>query len=54
MMNKKDVNKVKKRLGIRKDNLILMKTYMIFGVEFVKQEDAVEYVLDQIKRIPTP
>ena len=49
-MDKKILNKVKKHLGIRKDNLILLKTYVKYRKEFVNMEEAVEYVLKKIEK----
>ena len=47
-MNKQDINKVKKHLGIKKQDLILLAVYIAYGVEFDEREDAVEFVLNMI------
>jgi len=48
-MNKQDINKVKKHLGIKKQDSILLATYLKYGVEFEEREDAVEFVLKKIE-----
>ena len=42
------INKVKKRLGIKKQDSILLAVYIAYGVEFDERSDAVEFVLNMI------
>ena len=37
-------NKIKKRLGIKKEQLILLATYKVFGMEFKYIDEAMEFV----------
>jgi len=49
-MSKRDpnINIVKKHLGIKKDQLILLQVYKQYGVEFDDEKDAVEFVLKKM------
>jgi len=50
MKNKYDrltINKVKKILGCTKDELILLKVYMLYDKEFDNDEDAIQYIIDK-------
>ena len=45
---RKLINKVKEHLGIKKDELILLKTYQKYNADFDNQELAIAYVLRKI------
>lgn len=44
----KDLNKVKKILGVRKNDLILLATYKKFNIEFDEFEEAVEWIKEEV------
>jgi len=45
----RDLNKIKKHLGIRKKELILLAVYRMYKEEFDDVEEACEFVLNKIE-----
>ena len=45
-----NINDVKKHLGIKKQELILLHTYIKYGKEFDTLEKAMEFVIKKIER----
>ena len=45
----KEMNKVKKHLGIRQRNLILLQTFRKYRVEFEEEKDAIKFVIEKMK-----